>query len=96
MKKMHMTDTEIKMLPGGGVVLTGEATELYRAMVLDAALGLLKRGVTPTKGLTGKQALAMVQRYTGKQYKRGQFDVARADLKVWIETMKSSIPVSKE
>jgi hypothetical protein len=34
----------------------------------------------------------MCERYTGKKYKRGQHDEARADLKVWIETMKSAIP----
>jgi hypothetical protein len=69
-----------------------DAVELVRAAALSSAIGLLKAGITPTRGFTGTKALAMCERYTGKKYKRGQYDAARADLKVWIETMKSAIP----
>jgi hypothetical protein len=35
----------------------------------------------------------MVTKYTGKKYKRTQHEQARADLQVWIETMKAALPV---
>ncbi len=69
-----------------------DAVEIFRAATLASALGLLKKGISPTRGLTMKKALAMVGQYTGQAYKRGEYDRARADLKVWIETMKSAIP----
>ncbi len=70
-----------------------DATELFRAVVLKSGIGLLQKGIQPTRGLTLTKALAMVERYTGKKYKRTQSDQAIADLVVWIETMKSAIPV---
>lgn len=70
-----------------------DAVELYRAAVLKSALGLLAIGITPTRGLTKTKALAMCKRYTGQTYKRTEIERARKDLSVWIETMKSAIPV---
>lgn len=72
-----------------------DAVELFRAATLRSALGLLSKGITPTRGLTGKKALAMVTRYSGQTYKRGEFERARADLHAWIETMKSALPTKE-
>ena len=88
-----MTDSRITVTKGGTVFDGPDAVELYRAAVLKSALGLLKAGITPTRGLTKTKALAMCERYTGQKYKRSEFDRARNDLTVWIETMKSAIPV---
>ena len=88
-----MAESSITYTNGQGTSFVGlDAVEVFRAATLSSALGLLKAGITPTRGLTAKKALAMVARYTGQSYKRGEFDRARADLKVWIETMKSAIP----
>jgi hypothetical protein len=40
--------------------------------------------------------LKLVKRYTGKTYKRTEVERAIADLTIWIETMKSAIPVVEE
>lgn len=78
----------------GGTMFAGpDAVELFRAATLKAALRLLKVGIKPTRGLTLTKALAMVTPYTGQTYKRGEVAKAIADLTVWIETMKSAIPV---
>lgn len=88
-----MTDSYIRDFDNGGVSLVGpDAVALFRVAALTSALGLLSKGITPTRGLTVKRALGMATEYTGQTYKRNEIERARADLKVWIETMKSAIP----
>jgi hypothetical protein len=92
-----MTESYIKANRHGATTFVGpDATELFRVATLSSALGLLSKGITPTRGLTSKKAFAMASTYTGKKYKRGGHEEARRDLKVWIETMKSAIPVIRE
>jgi len=38
----------------------------------------------------------MATTYTGVKYKRTEWEKAVSDLKVWLETMKSTIPSSVE
>lgn len=78
----------------GGTLFAGhDAVQLFRAIALNSALRMLKAGLQPTRGLTRTKALAMVTPYTGQTYKRTELDRAAQDLHVWIETMKSAIPV---
>lgn len=78
----------------GGTMFAGpDAVELFRAATLQSAIKLLKVGIMPTRGMTSAKAFKLVTPYTGQTYKRGEHDRAMADLKVWIETMKSAIPV---
>lgn len=70
-----------------------EAVECVRVATLMSAIGLLKHGIQPTRGFTMKKALDMATTYTAKSYKRTEAETARADLKVWLENMKSTIPV---
>ena len=89
-----MDDSQITAGKHGTIGFQGkDATELYRVMVLRQALKLLKVGITPTRGFTWKKGLAMASTYTGRTYKRSEVDQVVADLNVWIETMKSAIPV---
>ena len=89
-----MEKSEIVALKHGAVVFAGpDATQLFRAMTLRSALGLLKVGITPTRGLSMKKAMVMVGQYSGRTYKRTEVDQAVKDLTVWIETMKSALPV---
>lgn len=91
-------DSEIKTGAGGTMFAGPDAVNLFRAATLKSALGLLAKGITPTRGLTRKKALAMVKPYTGQTYKNTlpEIERARNDLTVWIETMKSAIPVTRE
>ena len=89
-----MSNSEIVAGEHGTVAFVGpDATHLYRAMVLRSAMGLLKVGIAPTRGLSMKKALAMVTVFSGRSYKRTEVDQAVKDLTVWIETMKSALPV---
>jgi hypothetical protein len=90
---MKREESYIKTGPGGVTFVGPDATHLFRAATLISALGLLKAGITPTRGLTSKRAFAIAKEYTGKDYKRGQHEQARADLKVWVEAMKAALPV---
>lgn len=70
-----------------------DAIEVYRVATLRSAIGLLEVGITPTRGFTMKKALLVAKTYTGKDYKRTDAKQAKEDLKVWLELMKSTIPV---
>jgi hypothetical protein len=88
-----MEPSTITVSAGSTSFVGPDATELFRAATLRSALGLLSHGIAPTRGLTMTKALAMVERYTGQKYKRTESERAKSDLTVWIETMKSAIPV---
>ena len=94
-----MTDSHITYnSKGNGVSFVGpDAVELFRVACLASAMGLYKAKISPGPGcMTGPQALKDATRYTGIAYKRGEYDQARSDLKIWIATMKSAIPSTVE
>lgn len=66
---------------------TGSGIWWYRAVVLKSALGLLSKGITPTRGVTRKKALTMATEYTGCVYVRSiaGLELAVTDLQAWIE-----------
>ena len=50
----------------------------------------------PTRGVTITKMLQFASTYTGKDYGRGNVtkaQAAAADMTVWIETMRSALPV---
>ena len=88
-----MSESKIVYGKGGNVTFVGpDATRLFSAAALHSAVGLLSHGIAPSRGWTMTRALKTVSSYTGKTYKRTQHAQARADLKIWIETMKSALP----
>ena len=40
--------------------------------------------------------LKMATEYTGKTYKRGQYEQAAADVGVWVDTMRAALPHTVE
>lgn len=91
-----MNDSEIKVGAGGTMFAGHDAVKLFQAVALRNGLKLLKAGIKPSRGWTKAKALAACKQFTGKTYKWTQLDEAVADLNVWIETMKSAIPVVRE
>jgi len=89
-----MTDSHITRFPGGMSFVGPDATSLLRAIQLRAGIKLHKvSGLIPTRGVTITRMFTLATDYTGQTYKRGEHDRAVEDLTVWIETMKSAIPV---
>lgn len=87
-------DSSIVQFGAGGVTYAGpDAVNLFRAAMIRSSLKLLQKGIRPTRGMTMTRTLALVGAYTGKTYKRTQSEAAINDLTVWIETMKSAIPI---
>jgi hypothetical protein len=85
---------EITVRQGRCVGFAGEgATNLFRAMAIKSALGLLAVGIKPNRLYTKKNVLRVVSEYTGKTYKQTQLAEAAADLAAWIETARKTIPV---
>jgi len=78
---------------GDAVAFSGpDAVRLYQAAALMSGIGLLQKGIKPNRHWTMKAALAMATRFTGNTYKRNEADRARADLHIWIVTMKAALP----
>jgi hypothetical protein len=69
-----------------------DAVRLFQAAALASGIGLLQKGIKPGRGWTMKAALARASTITGKTYKRSEADKARADLSVWVQTMKAALP----
>jgi hypothetical protein len=90
-----MSESYISTGKGGTSFVGPDATHLFRAVMVKSSLGLLKAGIKPTRGVTMKIALKIAGEYTGQKYKstKDECDRARADLTVWIETMKSALPI---
>ena len=89
-------ESSVTLLGRGGVTYAGpDATQLFRAITLRSALKMLSAGITPTRGMTKRKALAMCKPYTGQDYKNTAAEIERAqgDLTGWIESMKSAMPV---
>ena len=71
-----------------------DAVSLFAAAALQSALGLYaKTGMMVNRAYTPSAMLAAASRTTGKTYKRGQYQQAADDLKVWCDAMKAALPV---
>jgi hypothetical protein len=90
-----MDDSYISHGKGGTMFSGPDAVRLFQAMSLHAGLGLLKAGIKPTRDWTITKALHAAAQYTGKTYKRTEIDRARIDLKIWIDTMRSALPIER-
>lgn len=72
-----------------------DAVQLYRAVVLRQSIKMHQQtGMIPTRGMTITRLMTIATEYTGQRYKRGEHERALADLTVWIETMKSALPIT--
>lgn len=87
-----MTDSKITYSRGAVMLEGPDATRLAHVVALRGYIGLLSSGIG-VRGLSLTKALRMATKYTGQTYRRTEVERARADLLVWCETMKSSIPV---
>lgn len=94
---MTVQQSEIIHHKSGGITLAGpDAVNLYRAITLKQSLLLYhKIKMIPTRGVTPTVMLTMATEYTGKTYKRGQYEQAATDVDVWVQTMKAALPVSE-
>lgn len=70
-----------------------DATEYYRAKVLLSGLGLVKKGIRINKYATPTKLLSMASTYSGKKYKRQQYDEAIADVTTWVMNMALALPM---
>ena len=91
-----MDDSYISHSKGGTMFSGPDAVRLFQATALYTGLGLLQVGIKPSRGWTITKALQMATSYTGKRYKRTQAAQARADLKVWMDVMRSALPIERD
>lgn len=87
-----MNDSIVSISNGGMMFSGPDAVNLYRAMSVRASLRIVGIGMS-IKGVSKTRLLKIASEYTGKQYKRGEYEKAREDLTTWIETMKLALPI---
>lgn len=83
-----------RTLHDGGVTLYGpDAMKWMKAIALRSSLKFYaKTGMKMTRVATPTMMLTMASEFSGKPYKRGEYDKAVADLDKWIETMRYALP----
>ena len=90
-------DSEIVVNSGGTTFAGPDAASLFAAIAMRGALRMYhKCKIIPSRGVTPTKMLASAGRICGKTYKRGQYQQAIDDLTVWIETMKSALPIRRD
>ena len=88
-------DSEIVHHDSCSVFAGADAVHLVRAVHVMSALRLYPRtGMKMTRGATPAVLLAIATEYTGKTYKRRQYDQAAEDVRIWVETMKAALPIT--
>lgn len=74
-----------------------DAVAYVRAQTLASALQLYaKHKIVPTRTVTPTKMLTMATGYTGKTYKRGQYQQAADDVAKWAAEMKAALPVVEQ
>lgn len=94
-----MTDSEIRHTDGGTSLTGPDAMLFIKAVHLKAALGLhvkTEGRMRMTRSASPTRLLALAADITKKTYKRGQYQQAADDLKIWIETMRAALPITDE
>ena len=93
-----MNDSEITVHASGAMTFAGpDAVALYRATALWAGLRMYAQSrMQPNRAWTPTAMLKAAGSITGKTYKRGQYETAAADLKIWMEAMKAAMPVTDQ
>jgi hypothetical protein len=87
-----MNDSQVT-ISNSGVMYSGfDAVNLARAISVKSALRLAMSGLS-IRGVTKTGLLKIASEYTGKTYKRGEYEKAREDLTAWIETMSLALPI---
>jgi len=90
-------DSYIHHTSGGTLYSGPDAVRLQQAITLRSAIKLYRAcGVIPTRGMGIVNMLKLATSITGKPYKRTHAAQAEADLHIWIETMKSALPIFQE
>jgi len=91
-----VTNSEIKTGIGGTVFAGPDAVKLFQAMTIVSGLRLYaKHRIQPSRGYTPSAMLKAASGFTGKAYKRGAYQQAADDLKLWADTMAAALPVTK-
>jgi hypothetical protein len=92
-----MTDSHVTVSASGTTSYVGpDATRLFQALAVRQGLKACKIGLRVSRAATPTRLFALTKSFTGKAYKRGDYDGAIADLTVWIDAMNAAMPVVEQ
>jgi hypothetical protein len=90
------TGSEIRTVEDDTTFAAEDAAAMYRADALASCLLLYaKFGKRPNRAWTPTAMLAAASKITGRTYKRGQCELAAADLKRWADDMAAALPITR-
>jgi hypothetical protein len=89
-------DSYVKKFDGGMSFIGPDATRLLHARTVLMSIRAIQKGMRLTKTATPTRTLALAGAITGKAYKRGQYEAAAHDVKLWIVTMEAALPMIHE
>jgi len=92
-------DSFISHSPSGTLFSGPDAIRLQQAITLRSAIKMYVRSggqIISTRGMGITKMLKLASSITGLSYKRTQTEDAMRDLHIWIETMKSALPIFEE
>ena len=73
-----------------------DATHLFQARTLIIMLKYIQKGFRLTSEGSPTKLLKLASSFTGKKYKRGQYDEAITDVQIWVNTMECALPIIVE
>lgn len=74
----------------GGSSFTGGDQDIFRAALLAGSIKVYaKTGLLPTRGMSATKMLKLASQFTGKKYKRGEFENAQTDLYAHVKFLKN-------
>lgn len=89
-----MNESYVSVGKGHTTFVGRDATNMFAARVLKSAIDLyIETGFKANRAYTSTAMRAAATRITGKTYKRTELAKASADLKTWVDAMKSAMPV---
>lgn len=90
-----MTESHIETGPSTTTFVGPDAIKLFQVSAVRAAIDLyLETGMQANRAYTPKAMREFAIKTTGKPYGPRQLAQASADLKLWIEAMKSAMPTT--
>ena len=96
-----MSNSSIHISPSAITYSGPDAVNLYAVSALRSGLSLWLRTngkLKPHRSWTLHDALRVASKFTGQTYRASRPDAERAiaDLRVWIATMQSALPITQE
>lgn len=90
-----MSDSYLEVNEDGQIssYIGEDATLYFQARMIYMGLKARKAGIQLARNYMPKRLFQTASRFTGKQYKITEYDLAMKDLDTWLRTMEAALPI---